>query len=108
MSAPTPSPSPRWSRTSDENAQALAKAKVATPKANAPAKLEKTVTLLVTKFSEVIVNGKSGDLSALHKGMKVDVTKGTTETEAAPHRGNAIGRRGKGALHDAGEITLMG
>ena len=67
----------------DENAQALAKAKAATPKASAPAKVEKTLTFVVTKFSEVIVNGKASDLSALHEGMKVDVTKGMTETEAA-------------------------
>ena len=67
----------------DENAQALARAKAATPKADAPPKVEKTVTLVVTKFSEVIVNGKASDLSALQAGMKVDVTKGISETEAA-------------------------
>lgn len=67
----------------DANAQALAVTKTATPKADAPPRVEKTVTFTVTKFSEVIVNGKSSDLSAVQVGMKVDVTKGTTETQAA-------------------------
>ena len=51
--------------------------------ASEAAHTQKVITLRVTNITEIEVYGQKRDFSALSRGMKVDVTKGTDETEAS-------------------------